>query len=117
MATHKTMICSLVLILVGLILLATNHHYTLLPTPRKVSAASSSEQRSEKPRFIFVDLGANSADSLEVFLGHEGAKYSYDFPRPEWATHDQAGKPPRSDNTRLSRLQTKLAALTFIWLT
>jgi hypothetical protein len=47
-----------------------------------------------KPRYIFVDLGANGADSLEVFLQHEKTKFKYDFPRPEWATHDQAGEYP-----------------------
>ncbi|KAF9934078.1 hypothetical protein BGZ67_004008 [Mortierella alpina] len=43
-----------------------------------------------KPRYIFVDLGANRADSLEVFLQNPGAKFQYDFPRPSWATHEEA---------------------------
>jgi len=47
---------------------------------------------SHKPRYIFVDLGANSADSLDVFLNREDAKFKFDFPRPDWATHDQAGE-------------------------
>ncbi|KYK59647.1 FkbM family methyltransferase [Drechmeria coniospora] len=44
----------------------------------------------EKRRYIFVDLGANNADSLETFLQHDGAKFAYNFPRPDWATHEQA---------------------------
>lgn len=43
-----------------------------------------------KPRYIFVDLGANRGDSLEVFLGNPEAKFKFDFPRPEWATYAQA---------------------------
>ena len=46
---------------------------------------------SHKPRYIFVDLGANSADSLESFLQHKDAKFEFDFPRPDWATHEEAG--------------------------
>ncbi|KXL49470.1 hypothetical protein M433DRAFT_8502 [Acidomyces richmondensis BFW] len=48
---------------------------------------------SHKPhnaRYIFVDLGANRADSLETFLGHKDVKFAYDFPHPEWAMHDEA---------------------------
>lgn len=95
MALHKTIICSVVLIFVGLVLLFTDHRYTLLPKPR-ISAIGSKQSVTGdvKPRFIFVDLGANAADSLEVFLRHEGAKYEYEFPRPEWATYDQAGEFP-----------------------
>lgn len=50
---------------------------------------------SHKPhnaRYIFVDLGANRADSLETFLGHKDVKFAYDFPHPEWAMHDEAGE-------------------------
>lgn len=49
-------------------------------------------QIAKKPRYIFIDIGANSADTLEVFLKHENAKFEYDFPRPDWATYDQAGE-------------------------
>jgi hypothetical protein len=45
-----------------------------------------------KPRYVFVDLGANAADSLEAFLRHEHAKFQYEYPRPEWATYEQAGE-------------------------
>ncbi|KEF52230.1 uncharacterized protein A1O9_11857 [Exophiala aquamarina CBS 119918] len=88
MAIHKTVICSLTLIFVGILLLATEHQYNILPTPLKSSGSSSGS--TVKPRFIFVDLGANAADSLEVFLRRDHAKYSYDFPRPDWATYEQA---------------------------
>ena len=47
--------------------------------------------RGGKPRYIFVDLGANRADSLEAFLRHPDAKFKRDFPRPSWATYEQAG--------------------------
>ncbi|KAL9102634.1 MAG: hypothetical protein Q9163_002249 [Psora crenata] len=47
-------------------------------------------QQPDRPRYIFVDLGANRADSLETFLGHQEAKFAYEFPRPDWATHDEA---------------------------
>ncbi|GKT96655.1 FKBM family methyltransferase [Colletotrichum tofieldiae] len=53
------------------------------------SAAVSAPDPS-KPRYIFVDLGANRADSLEAFLQHENTKFSYDFPSPSWATHEDA---------------------------
>ncbi|KAG0303623.1 hypothetical protein BGZ98_006461 [Dissophora globulifera] len=43
-----------------------------------------------KPRFIFVDLGANRADSLQVFMQHPEAKFKYDYPRPEWASYKNA---------------------------
>lgn len=90
MAIHKTIVCSLVLIFVSIVLLATEHRYNILPNPLK--STGSSNESTVKPRFIFVDLGANAADSLEVFLRHDHAKYSYDFPRPDWATYEQAGK-------------------------
>lgn len=48
--------------------------------------------RQPKPRYIFVDLGANGADSFEAFLQNPGAKFHYDFPRPTWAKHEDAGQ-------------------------
>jgi len=48
--------------------------------------------RTPKPRYIFVDLGANGADSFEAFLQNPGAKFSYDYPRPTWARHEDAGQ-------------------------
>lgn len=50
-----------------------------------------SKPQTIAPRYVFVDLGANRADSLEVFLGHDGAKWQQEFPRPEWATYADAG--------------------------
>ncbi|ATY63111.1 family methyltransferase [Cordyceps militaris] len=55
--------------------------------PMTPKAAMAKESR---PRYIFVDLGANSADSLETFLETPAAKFKYDFPSPPWATHDEA---------------------------
>jgi len=49
-------------------------------------------QDSHKPRYIFIDLGANRGDSLDVFLQHSNAKFQYDFPYPDWATHNEADK-------------------------
>lgn len=43
-----------------------------------------------KPRYIFVDLGANSADTLAVFLKEKDAKFQFDFPKPSWASYKQA---------------------------
>ncbi|KAG0043824.1 hypothetical protein BGZ83_011001 [Gryganskiella cystojenkinii] len=43
-----------------------------------------------KPRYVFIDLGANGADSLEAFLQHPDAKFHYDFPRPPWAKREDA---------------------------
>jgi hypothetical protein len=45
-----------------------------------------------RPRFVFVDLGANRADSLEAFLQVPDSKFSYTFPRPDWAAYEDAGK-------------------------
>ena len=33
-------------------------------------------------RFIFIDLGANRADSLRVFLKEPDTKFQFDFPKP-----------------------------------
>ena len=60
-------------------------------TPEVPAAKPHQSDKSHKPRYVFVDLGANKGDSLETFLGHDKAKFAFDFPRPEWATHDQAG--------------------------
>lgn len=49
------------------------------------------QHTGRKPRYVFVDLGANRADSLEVFLKEPHAKWHEDFPKPDWATYDQAG--------------------------
>ena len=85
MALNKRIVFFLVFALSTVSLLAAYSHASLFPN-------MSYRRGLHKPRYIFVDLGANSADSLEVFLKHEGAKFQYDFPRPDWATYDQAGK-------------------------
>ena len=66
------------------------HDVETVKTP--VAPVAPPKPDPAKPRFIFVDLGANRADTLEVFLKHEGAKFSFDFPRPDWATYEEAGK-------------------------
>ncbi|KAF8929964.1 hypothetical protein EDD21DRAFT_382568 [Dissophora ornata] len=63
----------------SLFLLGTYHQTILRP-----------KDRGAKPRFIFVDLGAKGADTLDVFMQRPGAKFKFDFPRPEWATYEQA---------------------------
>ncbi|KAJ5364855.1 uncharacterized protein N7496_010568 [Penicillium cataractarum] len=54
-------------------------------------------QVTQRPRYIFIDIGANRADTLEVFLKQKSAKFEYDFPRPDWATYDQAGEHAQSN--------------------
>ncbi|KZL87986.1 family methyltransferase, partial [Colletotrichum incanum] len=76
------------------LLAATFHDINLLSNGvsklYKGASAAVSAPDPSKPRYIFVDLGANRADSLEAFLQHEHAKFEYDFPSPSWATHDDA---------------------------
>ncbi|KAG0041889.1 hypothetical protein BGZ83_001191 [Gryganskiella cystojenkinii] len=55
------------------------------PAPAQAQAPAP-----DKPRYIFVDLGANGADSLEAFLEEPKAKFHYDYPSPTWATHRDA---------------------------
>ena len=38
---------------------------------------------SKQPRFVFIDLGANRADTLRVFLKEKNTKFHYDFPKPK----------------------------------
>ncbi|KAG0043823.1 hypothetical protein BGZ83_011000 [Gryganskiella cystojenkinii] len=52
--------------------------------------ASGNSPDPNAPRYIFVDLGANGADSLETFLQSFNAKFSYSFPKPSWANHEDA---------------------------
>lgn len=37
---------------------------------------------SHTGRYIFIDLGANKADTLKVFLGYPDAKFNFDFVTP-----------------------------------
>jgi len=94
--------CSIVVLLFifhsskGDLLFTKDHKATRPPLSPPVQAPTEKPTLDEhnnnrhKPRYIFVDLGANSADSLAVFLKQENAKFQFDFPRPDWATYDQA---------------------------
>lgn len=88
MVINKSNIVSFVFFVVSAVLLLSTFYVN---EPLKLYNSHKKSPQPPKPRFIFVDLGANRADSLEIFLGHEGAKFKYDFPRPDWATYDQAG--------------------------
>lgn len=61
------------------------------PAEQAVIAPKAHALQQGKQRYIFVDLGANGADSLETFLQTPTAKFKYNFPTPPWATHDDAG--------------------------
>lgn len=84
MYTNRNIAIFCILIITGGFLLAIFNHDDIL--------SSVPTRDPNKPRYIFVDLGANRADSLEAFLQHEGAKFEYDFPSPTWAGHEDAGK-------------------------
>lgn len=85
MAVQKRLLLPVVFILSVVFLVTVSYSNLLLD-------GQPGARHNKKPRYIFVDLGANSADSLEVFLKHEGAKFEYDFPCPDWATPNQAGE-------------------------
>lgn len=94
MSTNRNIAFFLILIITGGFLLAIFNHDNLLSNAVSTMnfGASGPLRDPNKPRYIFVDLGANRADSLEAFLQHEGAKFEYDFPAPTWAGHEDAGK-------------------------
>ncbi|KAF9272960.1 hypothetical protein BGZ68_001957 [Mortierella alpina] len=71
------------------VLLLLAAHRGVSPPSQASNDSNALSANPGKPRYIFVDLGANRADSLEVFLKHP-AKFEYDFPRPSWATHEEA---------------------------
>lgn len=73
------------------VLLLLAAHRGVSPPSQASGDSNALSANPGKQRYIFVDLGANRADSLEVFLKHP-AKFEYDFPRPSWATHEEAGK-------------------------
>ncbi|XWW92858.1 hypothetical protein V2A60_000785 [Cordyceps javanica] len=54
------------------------------------SNSAATTIKNSRPRYVFVDLGANGADSLETFLQTSEAKFKYDFPAPPWSTHKEA---------------------------
>ncbi|KAF9090582.1 hypothetical protein BGX23_005915 [Mortierella sp. AD031] len=64
--------------------------FTATTTASTSMAENSVTNNLAKPRYIFIDLGANRSDSLEVFLQKPGAKYQYTYPKPDWATYEQA---------------------------
>ena len=90
MTVHRNPASIIAFTLSALFLLATYYRFIITPKWSDLGSAG------RKPRYIFVDLGANGADSLEVFLQHERTKFKYEFPRPEWANYDQAGRYPCS---------------------
>ncbi len=78
MAISRNLVVVLAAAASALLLLITFHRSDFLDD--SVGGLAGSGRRGHKPRYIFVDLGANSADSLEAFLQHENAKFQYDFP-------------------------------------
>ncbi|GJJ73022.1 hypothetical protein EMPS_05380 [Entomortierella parvispora] len=77
MAPLRNVIFPAALILSALFLLLTLRHSAMTRT-------------EPKPRFVFVDLGANRADSMEAFLKISNSKFQFDYPRPAWAKHEDA---------------------------
>ncbi|KAF8935736.1 FkbM family methyltransferase [Dissophora ornata] len=77
--SNRNVIFPVAFIISALFMLGTYHRTSVQPLGR-----------GGKPRFIFVDLGANRADSLDVFMQQADTKFKFDFPRPEWATYEQA---------------------------
>ncbi|KJK75408.1 hypothetical protein H634G_09426 [Metarhizium anisopliae BRIP 53293] len=68
-------------------------YLSLSPSREGVGFIKNPFRRSSiRPRYIFVDLGANIGDSLDAFLRKEDAKFQYKFPRPDWARYEEAGK-------------------------
>ncbi|KAF9363644.1 hypothetical protein BGX34_003686 [Mortierella sp. NVP85] len=88
MGSNRNVIFPLAFVICSLFVVGT-YKYTSSSSPRSL-VSTNEYTTSSKPRYIFVDLGANRADSLEVFLQHPGSKYTYDYPRPTWATHEEA---------------------------
>ncbi|KAK1976603.1 FkbM family methyltransferase [Colletotrichum cereale] len=90
MAVNKNLVF-LCAVTVTFLLTATFHQASILSDGVSTLYKGPSQSASfSKPRYIFVDLGANRADSLEAFLQHPNAKFQFDFPRPSWATHEEA---------------------------
>ena len=50
--------------------------------PRQEAAESNLKSEKCNSRFVFIDLGANRADSVRVFLKEPNTKFQYDFPKP-----------------------------------
>ena len=45
-------------------------------------AAGNTDVANRNGRYIFLDLGANKADTLRVFLGYPDAKFNFTFATP-----------------------------------
>lgn len=48
----------------------------------QAALAASTTAANRTGRYVFVDLGANRADTLKVFLGRPDAKFKYKFAAP-----------------------------------
>ncbi|KAF9974151.1 hypothetical protein BGZ73_002489 [Actinomortierella ambigua] len=77
---NRTAVVGIALVISTLLLLVTYQH-----APVRGRGVNHS-----KPRYIFVDLGANRADSMEAFLKKPNAKFQYDYPKPSWANYEDA---------------------------
>lgn len=91
MVAKSSLVPTFAALTVALFLLITFFRTNIVPYHDIVQLGRTGRD-GHSPRYIFVDLGANGADSLEAFLQHEGSKFQFDFPSPSWAKHDQAGK-------------------------
>ena len=90
MANQRNVVFILALMAAVLMLTATYHHLNVNGLDPRLSLGLRTSRA--KPRYIFVDLGANRGDSLDVFLGNKDGKFQYSFPCPGWATPSQAGE-------------------------
>lgn len=68
-------------------------YFSAEPPIRATSATDTDTVVASKNytgRYIFIDLGANKADTLKVFLGYSDAKFNFDFATPpdERSPHD-----------------------------
>jgi hypothetical protein len=91
MAAKASLVPTFAVFTVALFLLITFFRTNIVPYHDIVQLGRKGRD-SYSPRYIFVDLGANGADSLEAFLQNEGSKFQFNFPRPSWAEHNQAGE-------------------------
>jgi len=62
------------------------------PVVVNVPVPSPCETRNitSPPRYVFIDLGANSADTLMVFLKETKTKFVYDYPKPPGHSYHDA---------------------------
>ncbi|KAJ3149651.1 hypothetical protein HDU89_003704 [Geranomyces variabilis] len=56
----------------------------------KASDAAGKTCVGDSGRFVFIDLGANRADTLSVFLQDPAAKFHYAFPKPDECAYTDA---------------------------